>query len=512
MLKANILVNLNTMKRRLLFALPLISILLTGCGFGTRVIDLKSTEPTPIDPFQPDEGDGYKKYSDFDYNIQDVKESLELNCLPSKGDSYLLVVPIQFKNTSWSEIKLEVIRRGFFGKAEETSWQSVSSFYEEASYKQLHIKGELAPVLDVPITKEEASLNVIDGTVSPDALVVDYFEKSESYNDLRKSYDKNGDGYIDSVAFVYPNSIDPDNGYWAWVYWNDEDANKNLPVVNSYLWMSYYFFSNSSFAGYGSGIDAHTAIHESGHLMGLDDYYQYDEDQKFDPSGGIEMHSYNIGDENIYSKFALGWANPYYVKTEKSVTLKLRSSAYYGDSIIINDNWNGNSMDEYIMIEYYTPEGLNFKDAVDGYKPNTGSGASRMYSTQGFRIYHIDSRLVELDTRGAAKGYVDTLPEEGLFIVGASNSPSRSYLTSFLGKQKAIDYKYVHLLESNGINTFKTGSFATNKTLFKQGSSFVATSEFFPNGSRFNNEQEVGYRIDIGECLDNGGEITITRI
>ena len=501
------------MKRRLLFALPLISFLLAGCGFGgTRVIDYKSTDPLPIDPFQPDEGDGYKKYSEFDYNLQDVKKTTEQYCLTSKGDSHLLVVPVQFKNTSWNETKLEVIKRGFFGKAEETSWQSVSSFYEESSYHQLHIKGELAPILEVPVTASEAALNVVDGQASPDAVVIEYFEKAEGYNDLRKTYDKNGDGFIDSVAFIYPNMISPDNGYWAWVYWHSFEANKDLPVVNSYLWMSYYFFSNSNYAAYGSGIDAHTAIHESGHLLGLDDYYQYDENQKFDPSGGIEMHSYNIGDDNIYSKFALGWANPYYVNTESSVTLKLRSSSYYGDSIIINNDWNGNSMDEYIIIEYYTPEGLNFKDAFEGYKPNAGTGAYKMYSTQGFRIYHIDSRLVELDQRGSAKNYVNTLPDEGIYTVGASNSPSRSYLDSFLGKQKAIDYKYVHLLESNGTNTFKTGSFASNKTLFKQGSSFVATSEFFPNGTRFNNEKEVGYRIDIGECLDNGGEITITRI
>ena len=155
---------------------------------------------------------------------------------------------------------------------------------------------------------------------------------------------------------------------------------------------------------------------------------------------------------------------------------------------------------------------MNDLDAHESYKPNAGTKASRMYNTNGFRIYHIDSRLVELEIRGTAKGYVNDLPSEGYFTVGASNSPSRSYLGSFLGQQKAIDYKYVHLLESNGINTFKTGSFASNKTLFKQGSSFVATSEFFPNGSRFNNGNEVGYRIDIGECLDTGGEITITKI
>ena len=218
------------------------------------------------------------------------------------------------------------------------------------------------------------------------------------------------------------------------------------------------------------------------------------------------MHSYNIGDENIYSKFALGWVNPYYVKTDSSVTLELRSSAFYGDAIILNDSWNGNSMDEYIIIEYYTPQGMNEQDAKSAYKPN-GDKANRMYTVNGFRIYHIDSRIVELEARGTMKGYVDSLGK-GYYAVGASNSPSRSHLSG----KNAIDFKYVHLLESNGTNTFKNGGIATNDTLFKKGSSFVATSEFFPNGSKFNDGTEVGYRININNCENEFGSITISKI
>ena len=504
------------MNTKSLFILPILATFLASCGFGgTQIINYDSTSLIPIDPQQPDSGDGYQKISEFAYNLQDVKKTTETNGLSSTGDSKLLVVPVQFSNApEWTNAKLEVIQRAFFGEAGETSWQSVASYYKTSSYGNLNISGEITPVFKLDVTMEEASSYVKDDNPSPDAVVTSYFKEDKNYDELRKKYDVDNDGYVDSIAFIYSNSPKSQNGYWAWVYWTDEGRSSELPNVNAYLWMSYSFFTGSRYAGYGSGIDAHTAIHEVGHLLGLDDYYLYQDDpyeKTFDPSGGIEMHSYNIGDDNIYSKFALGWVNPYYVKTEKSVSLKLRSSALYGDAIIINDSWNMNSMDEYLIIEYYTPQGMNEKDALQSYSPNTTSGTDKMYTVNGFRIYHIDSRLVEIEARGRATRYVETLGDK-YYAVGASNTPERSHLSDFQSMQNAIDYKYVHLLESNGTNTFKKGSFATNATLFKGGSSFVASSEFFPNGDKFNNGTTVGYKITVQECTSDFGEITITKI
>ncbi len=495
------------MKNRSLFILPLLTLFVSSCGlWGTTIIDYNNSVPD-IPPRQADEGDGYKKYSNFSFNLQDVKKTLGIHPLSSRGEAALLVVPVKFSDgPTWSSSRLDVVRKGFFGTPEEVSWQSVSSFYRSASYGNLNIKGEVAHVLSIPVSTSEAAQNIVDGNPAPDEFALNYFNADSSYDSFRKQYDTNKDGYIDSIVFVYSNEINSKKGYWAWVYWAKDNPSSSRPGVNSYLWMSYSFFTGSKYSGYENGIDAHTATHEVGHLLGLDDYYQYDSDDKFDPSGAIEMHSYNIGDENIYSKFALGWVNPYYVSTDSSVTLELRSSAYYGDAIIINDTWNGNSMDEYIIIEYYTPQGMNEQDAKSIYKPN-GDSANRMYTVNGFRIYHIDSRIVELEARGTMKGYVDSIGK-GYYVVGASNSPSRSYLPD----KDAIDFKYVHLLESNGTNTFKNGGIATNDTLFKKGSSFTASSEFFPKGSKFNDGTEVGYRININNCENEFGSITISKI
>ncbi len=516
--------------RRLYFsflALGLVT-LLTSCNIFGDFILKESIDD--YDSFQPDEGTGYKKIESFRYNLQDINASQGAINLPSTGNSKILVVPVQLTDgPSWDESMLNNIRLGFFGSAEETGWQSVKSFYETSSYGKLSLSGEVAPVLKVPYSVTQLAnkgKTVSGGTVDyrPDEVVVPIFEKDDSYDSYRLSHDTNNDGFIDSTVFIYSNSINSSLGYWAWVYWASGAASVDRPAVNSYMWASYNFIYGNQmqdvtnnrypYAAYDDKVDGHTIIHESGHLLGLDDYYCYDDDYNWDPSGSIEMHSNNVGDENIYSKLSLGWVEPYYVKTSKTgekINMTLRSSSKYGDAIILNDGWNGTPCDEYIIIEYYTPTYLNYKDAIAAYPGN----GFRMYTVSGFRIYHIDARVAELTSsrNPTFKNYVDNITSTGLYVIGASNSASRSYLNVH-----EDDFKLVHLLEAGGKNTFVQAATsnkkvtATNETLFKSGNTFKANNNFFYYGDRFNDFSKVGYKITIGECAEAYGTLTIEKI
>ena len=65
---------------------------------------------------------------------------------------------------------------------------------------------------------------------------------------------------------------------WAYCYWTDNDANKNAPTSNVFFWASYDFMYPEYAGGANTtpGLpDAHTYIHELGHCMGLEDYYDY---------------------------------------------------------------------------------------------------------------------------------------------------------------------------------------------------------------------------------------------
>lgn len=475
------------------------TIVLAGCSGQTPSIDPWSLEPIP------DSGVGYEKKTHFSFNLQDVNKSSDMHNLKSVGDSKLLIVPVQIKGErEWTSSMLSNLNKAFFGKAEETGWQSVSSFYKSSSYGKLNISGEVSPVFKSSktrsqIAQEDWSLN----QHMPDSIILDEFSSDSSFNNLRKQYDTDQDGFVDSVCFIYSNSVNSDDGYWAWVYWYSYVSNKELPNVNSYMWASYDFITDSRYAGYGKAIDSHTVIHESGHLLGLDDYYCYDE-PGWDPSGTLEMHSNNIGDESIYSKFALGWVDPFYVKTEETTTLKLRSSSYFGDAILIQDDWNGTALDEYVLIEYYSPHQNNKKDSDAPYPEN----GKRMFTQSGFRIYHVDSRMVEVHPRTQTMiEYSDEIIQGKKYQVGASNSASYSYL-----KEHKNDFKLVHLMEAGGKNTFKQGKSATNATLFRKGDSFTANSNFFYNGSKFNDESLFGYKLEIGECTEYTGEITIKKM
>ena len=481
------------------------SLVVTSCAKTKKYV----FDVPEMDPLQPDSGEGYHKVSEFPYTLKDVHSSVGIDNLNTKGDTKILVVPVMaLDGPSWTSRMINNVKKGFFGEPEDTGWHSVKSFYHYSSYGNINIDGEVASVLRSNYTVSELSrMGTSESSVNPDSIILQEFEKSSSYSSLRKKYDTDHNGYIDSVVFVYSNQIDSEKGYWAWVYWGDSNPSESLPTVNSYMWVSYDFFvqnkkSSYIYAAYGGEVDAHTIVHETGHLMGLDDYYCYDKDG-WDPSGKIEMHSYNIGDDNIYSKLSLGWVNPYYVKTLDSVTLSLRTSAGYGDAIILADSWNGSTQDEYIIIEYYSPHGMNRKDADNAYPGN----GYQMYTTSGFRIYHVDARIVELGPRGKMIDYVDSMSKGKFYAVGASNSKSYSYL-----EEHKDDYKLIHLMEAGGVNTFKQGKYATNDTLFTKGKTFEASKQFFYNVSKLNNGSDFGYRISVDECEEFKGTITISKI
>jgi hypothetical protein len=73
--------------------------------------------------------------------------------------------------------------------------------------------------------------------------------------------------------------------------------------------------------------------------------------------------------------------------------------------------------------------------------------------------------------------------------------------------------KLLHLLEADGVNTFREGYRATNDTLFVEGDSFDPLKHFasFPIFGQFNDGSEINYRIVIDSITNEGATITISR-
>ena len=79
-------------------------------------------------------------------------------------------------------------------------------------------------------------------------------------------------------------------------------------------------------------IDAHTYIHEAGHVLGLEDYYNYDRTSNYGAAGGFNMQDYNVGEHDPYSRVALGWIDP--IVPSGNTTLTITP----GEAIILSPN------------------------------------------------------------------------------------------------------------------------------------------------------------------------------
>lgn len=503
----------------------------TSGGSGTS--NTTNTPNTSTSSNTVSDTDGAKKLLDAGYTntLRDTNSQIGWNTLNSTGNQKVLVVPVHFKNaTTWSTSMLSDLDILFFGDASYTAWESVSSYFEKSSYGNLHLSGEVYDtVLEVPLTAASYNSKYNSdqtGSYDPGTYIGNLFYDSLDASGMKKmkEYDQDNDGYIDAVIFCYSNAFSStaSGAYWAWCSYTDNDPNMQGPTVNNYMWVSYEFIHE----GYGTKkIDGHTFIHEMGHIIGLDDYYCYD-DASYDgyypwnSAGELDMQSYNVGDHNIYSKFASGWVNPLHVTETQEVTL--RSSALYGDAVLIKDNWNGTIFDEYLMVEYYTPEGMNQKDSETRY-----SSRDYMYQDSGLRIYHVDARMAKLNARATSTGYANTAKDivntfnstSSFGYVAASNSVSYSYVTDSTLKEKG---RLLHLIDQGGNNTIANGisgkdSYGTyvdpDSTLWQAGDVFTATKSYFYKGDNtFNDGTKVGYSITVKSMNETSITLQINKL
>lgn len=302
--------------------------------------------------------------------------------LPSIGSPQILVIPISFTDYPAPNTIQKDLEKAFFGTSNDTGWESLKSYYYKTSYGKLNISGTVLPAYN---TNKSSSyyeyLEEGDYLFIKDAL--EYYDGIIDYSD----YDYDQDGYIDSLYFVYtcPYSYDDNSLYWAYTYeyYTDDFEYYDNVEADFYILASYHFLFDTLANGKKITYNTETYIHETGHLLGLDDYYDYDEN--IGPYGGIgggDMMDYNIGDNNPFSKIILGWTTPYLVQNT-STKLTLSSFESSGDVVMIPKSFNGTYFDEYYLIDFYTPTGLNELEA----------GHSGLFGVSGIRIYHIDATL-----------------------------------------------------------------------------------------------------------------------
>ena len=465
---------------------------------------------------------------------------------PNKGEPRLLVIPIWFTDSgNYIDInKRENVRsdieKAYFGTDADTGWKSVKSFYYEESHGLVNLTGTVSEWYEITSsssfykseTYQSRTADLVKSSVSW------YFS---NHTESRKSYDSNGDGRLDGVMLIYgsPNyaTLGEDSGnLWAYCFWlQDTNPSSFSPTPNVYFWASYdfmYGYSNAySRTGhnyhYGEtshcNIDTHTYIHEMGHCFGLDDYYDYS--GQYDPAGTVTMQDNNVGGHDPFSTMALGWTKPY-IPTE-SVTLKIKPFQSSGDMILLTPSWNSydSPFDEYLLLEYYTPTGLNEFDALHAYGTRP-----RLPSFAGIRLWHVDARLVWRDNLHSYRitSLVSDATNTSRLVTHAFSNTysggvaSDQYLsplgTVTLGGLE-IDTSNFNLLQyirNNTAETYKPNredSHISDLNMFMAGSSFSMDryQRQFVCGTKLNSTNDLGWTFRVVSITSQEATIELTK-
>lgn len=451
---------------------------------------------------------------------------------PTTGDVHLLILPIWFTDSS-NYIAIEKkssvrsdIEKAYLGSQEDTGWHSVKSYYEEESLGQLSISGTVSEWYEpgVPMSNYKTDDDYLTNTVNLVKSATNAYFTSHA-DDSRKNYDADGDGYLDGVFLIY---AAPDNrtlnlsGYdnlWAYCYWTMSNASKTNPVPNAFFWASYDFMydKNNAYSktgrNYGGGscrymdLDAHTFIHEMGHVFGLSDYYDYGEN-RYTAAGGFSMQDWNIGGHDPYSTMLYGWTDPYIPTSTTTIEINDFQSSH--DVILLaNHSVTNSPFDEYLLLELFTPTGLNQGDCSHEYQEGYYQGPT----TPGIRLWHVDARLTQYhNMTGKWSTSLITNPSAGNVYFAMTNSylPSKQY--SFLGEDYA-DYNELQLIRNNTSESYHPTSFLSGDDLFKAGDSFSLTtfSKQFVGMNKMNNRSVLGWTFTVDTLSSSKATITVTK-
>ena len=449
----------------------------------------------------------------------------------SVGENNLLVVPLKIKGYeeyATSE-NLKKINDSFFleDSLNTLGYYSLSEYYKISSYNKLNIKGEVTPWIDLDLTTKEISSSSISnykldcGTYFPTEKAINYIKENLNI-DLTK-YDNDKDGFIDGVYFIYgcPTFLDDSSlsssTFWNFTYYNvlnKDKASISSPVLMTYSWSSFDMLSKGSDK---TKLDTHTYIHEFGHQLGLNDYYDTSNSGGLNPytspMGGLDMMDNNVGDHSAFSKFALGWINPFVVSGDiGSVEVKIGSLIESGECIILpTSNYNNTPFDEYLMIEYIKNDSINKVDSTNGYPSTfyTDGRIIRFYSKNGIRITHIDARSVDSNL-----DYTDNINDMVMTKFSNTASTKQGYYCPLNNNS----YVLTSLISANSSrNTLGTFFVANNTDLYNASSTIDFTSSSnssrassLPyNSNRFNDGNVFNYSIKIDSISESKASIKI---
>lgn len=475
--------------------------------------------------------------------------------LPQKGKANILVVPVTFLEDSndekFTSNQLTNLKSAYFdSEVSDNSYPSVKAYYADISNGELDIDGVVSPSITLPdnaISYLERAYLEGETKIKTEILeyIYDYlFEETQTYN--LADFDSNKDGKIDGIvlAYGYP-SFKDDTLYQASdsssqaifanlfnsdtyfncdfsYYWKESKVNSFTFTSGKYI-ESFYINPTSGTYNKASR-DSHEFIKQVGRMLGLEDYSDLTGNANGNyraPLAGSDMMEIAVGSHNPFSLYSLG-----YIQPQKLVASQVSSSVDINltedNSTLILETKDNGIFGEYLMVQLYTPTGVNKLDSTSPYYLNHQTS-----SQLGIRVYKVDSRLV--------RGYDDyELYEDSIdFDASLINSKgeevkyrydyafTNSYTNKYSSYGIGFEFPLVEILKKDESNRHMLSSSYTysDDDMFYQGDVFGddTPSEFYKNfkfdGDGYNREA-LGLKFTVKTLnkTNNSATITVERI
>jgi len=290
--------------------------------------------------------------------------------LPTTGTVKILVLLLAFSDYPGQSDKAVLESRLFGPGTGVLPYDSLANFYDRSSYGQLTITGNVLGWYQTSYAR--STINATD--TGRENVIKEALSYYDGQGHDFSQYDNDGDGTIDYLCVFWSGPHEEWSDFW-WGYdtgFYDASYRLDGKRLANYSWQwELYDYPSGSFS-------PATIIHETGHALGVPDYYDYDD--AVGPRGGVGGLDIMDaeGDHNGFSKFMLDWITPTVVSSGTQA-LTLRASGLYPDAALFMPNAvAGRIFDEYFMVQN---------------RLRCGNDTGLFTHGDGLLVWHIDARL-----------------------------------------------------------------------------------------------------------------------
>ncbi len=218
----------------------------------------------------------------------------------STGDAYILGVVVEFPaEGSEAATKFDDAQKqaqNFVASVEggtgyDAPYESLQAYYQRSSYGKLTI-GCRGTCYVVTAQHCRSYYNNNRIALFSEIAATLHDEQGVDFT----QFDGNNDGYVDGMYIVFAGETTG----WGSTWWPSESGQDTDIVYDGKRVRNTVFIDAIA-----SARKVQTIIHETGHVLGLDDYYCYTNDTKGIDT--VDMMNNDTGDHNAFSKWLLGW-------------------------------------------------------------------------------------------------------------------------------------------------------------------------------------------------------------